>query len=106
MPARLVAVINVSAENVKANIMALVIGIILLIVGSVAGDVTSSVGEYIINQLTSTGNFTRPTTFTNDVFTVVGPVFTILGVVLIVVASVTILRELLAMVSGFTKGAT
>lgn len=92
-----------TTEDLRKTVLALVIGVMLVIVGSVGADITSSIGQYIITTLVNSGNFTQPTNYLNDVVSVLSPVFTILGVTLIVMASVFILRELLQSIFDFMR---
>ncbi|RLE53983.1 MAG: hypothetical protein DRJ40_11800 [Thermoprotei archaeon] len=83
--------------DIKSEILMLVTGIILLIVGAVAGTVAVATSKYVINALNSTGSVTITSSenFVSTVTNIVGPTFTVVGVALIVSAVVFIIRKLL-----------
>jgi hypothetical protein len=86
-------------EDIKTELLVLVAGVVIVIIGAVLGDVTYAIGSFVIGALNSTGQIKGTLGAIKGVATVLPPVFTILGTVLTIVSAFLIIRKLL----GVTK---
>lgn len=86
-------------EDVKTELLVLVTGVVIIIIGAVLGDVTYAIGGFVVNALNSTGQIKGTLGAIKGIATVLPPVFTILGTVLTIVSAFLIIRKLL----GLTK---
>ena len=91
---------GVDIHDIRVWIGGLIVGVVLLIAGTVAASITASIAAFIINALNSTGVIKANYNFVDSVITIISPIFTIIGVVLIVVSAVFIIRQLISMTQG------
>lgn len=81
------------------TVLALVIGIVLLIIGTTAGTIVAAIAYYIVGIFNSAGiSVPSSANFVPGVAGIVGTVFTILGIVLIVIGVAVMIKYLLAMI--------